>query len=1074
MAVTSETLSTSYAADGVTVTFAIPFYFLDNSHVDFYHTPTGGSEVSYTASKTISGAGNEAGGSVTFDTAPASGTLRIVRDVPITQTATYNDGDSFPASSHEKALDKLTMIAQELRSGVSANAQRSITNSGLLEDFSDQVDIATSAAASAQAASVAAEEAQSQTETALAAAVAISNPYVSVTRGTIRGLTPTDGLLVNLNDGKKGGEFVGFVDDISDHMAVETQVSTSINTATDTITRAYHQLALGEAIYLPVATADLASFTKYFVMPQSSGSFKLASSWANARAGVAINLTSAANFTYIRHADPHEAVYIIPTALKCDGSEGGFKRRMDDAGDYHTDWLPLDEGFAANQGIASTLFYAMKDGGAFFQDPVDTFYPVTGYINARFRHCRKIHGVGDASWFHGNGLAGSVYRVMRGSCEICFVKGGNFSGQVDGGLTANDANLSESCFIHAFPLDQGMELEDVGGDYLDFLHIHDITCYDVDSGVSVSANHHQNTSGALGWSDLQYFSWSNVWVSDVWMWGIARQGIELFLTEFSFINNAHIEMGEKGEGFSTLRGLRLVGALNTLIANSFIIGDDETVPATRAVAVEVASMSLVDDPVAVRHSGKVICCSVYSANFAEHYTLNSGIGAVKLNGCVATGDPSKRTAEKSATISIADPAVITLTNHLLIDGAQVYFSATTGSLPTGVALDTFYYAKVIDKNTFNLTDNKGGSILLATSGGQSGTHTLVIPRCSEANTFMIRAIASGWGESFADSDVTISIASPCVVTWPSATNSRVRIDDPVTLYTNGALPTGVSHGEQFFARPIGGAATIALGTPGVFTRIGHGMADNTPIKIETTGVLPTGSGVGRLYYTRNSTSDTFEISATSGGASIALSGAQSGTHTVYLAEKFNLALRPGGAAIDTSGAQSGTHRAVLNRYDKAKNEIAHLTVDNCDAYLIAVFFRPEGAFRYSGGKNNRHIGNANSTSKFIDHTNATYIHDKERHWMAEWDFNTSITNKLAPAGSISINNTFPGENYFFAGNRMSGGSADLLISEGGVSKLGKIRPKSPMSNILLDPDIWKERYNPPPEFGPLDHGSYVE
>jgi hypothetical protein len=47
-------------------------------------------------------------------TAPATGeTLTVKRDVPITQGTDYVENDSFPAESHEQALDKITMIVQQ-------------------------------------------------------------------------------------------------------------------------------------------------------------------------------------------------------------------------------------------------------------------------------------------------------------------------------------------------------------------------------------------------------------------------------------------------------------------------------------------------------------------------------------------------------------------------------------------------------------------------------------------------------------------------------------------------------------------------------------------------------------------------------------------------------------------------------------------------------------------------------------------------------------------------------------------------------------------------------------------------
>jgi microcystin-dependent protein len=77
----------------------------------------------------------------------------------------------------------------------------------------------------------------------------------------------------------------------------------------------------------------------------------------------------------------------------------------------------------------------------------------------------------------------------------------------------------------------------------------------------------------------------------------------------------------------------------------------------------------------------------------------------------------------TATITIATPGVLTATAHGLAAGQQVYLT-TTGSLPTGLTASTVYFvATVPSADTLTLTATKGGSAI-ATSGTQSGTHTL--------------------------------------------------------------------------------------------------------------------------------------------------------------------------------------------------------------------------------------------------------------------------------------------------------------------------------------------------------------
>ncbi len=83
---------------------------------------------------------------------------------------------------------------------------------------------------------------------------------------------------------------------------------------------------------------------------------------------------------------------------------------------------------------------------------------------------------------------------------------------------------------------------------------------------------------------------------------------------------------------------------------------------------------------------------------------------------------------KTATMTIASPCVVTITNHGLRAGKGVVFS-TTGALPTGVTAGTTYYVGNLATNTCNLYDTEANAIAggatgrVNTSGTQSGTHT---------------------------------------------------------------------------------------------------------------------------------------------------------------------------------------------------------------------------------------------------------------------------------------------------------------------------------------------------------------
>lgn len=80
--------------------------------------------------------------------------------------------------------------------------------------------------------------------------------------------------------------------------------------------------------------------------------------------------------------------------------------------------------------------------------------------------------------------------------------------------------------------------------------------------------------------------------------------------------------------------------------------------------------------------------------------------------------------------------------------------------------------------------------------------------------------------------------------------------------------------------------TITIATPGVVSWTGHGLAADTAIILNTTGALPTGLTVGTIYYVRNPAANSFELSATVGGASINTTGSQSGSHSAQLAASW--------------------------------------------------------------------------------------------------------------------------------------------------------------------------------------------
>jgi hypothetical protein len=113
-----------YAGAGTTGPFAVPFRFLDASHLRVIRSVGAVETVLVLGTDyTVAGVGASSG-SVTLTAAlPVGQNLTVVRNVPATQEADYVAGDAFPAESHEEALDKLTMLTQQLQEEVTRSAK---------------------------------------------------------------------------------------------------------------------------------------------------------------------------------------------------------------------------------------------------------------------------------------------------------------------------------------------------------------------------------------------------------------------------------------------------------------------------------------------------------------------------------------------------------------------------------------------------------------------------------------------------------------------------------------------------------------------------------------------------------------------------------------------------------------------------------------------------------------------------------------------------------------------------------------------------------------------------------------
>lgn len=119
MSISASYLPVRFNCDGVQVDFPFTFPITDDDELDVYLVDPSGtvSTLVLSTNYTVARVGNnwDNGGTVTTSVIYTSGyKIVLARDIPLTQLRDFITGDRFPANEMERALDKLTMIAQQV------------------------------------------------------------------------------------------------------------------------------------------------------------------------------------------------------------------------------------------------------------------------------------------------------------------------------------------------------------------------------------------------------------------------------------------------------------------------------------------------------------------------------------------------------------------------------------------------------------------------------------------------------------------------------------------------------------------------------------------------------------------------------------------------------------------------------------------------------------------------------------------------------------------------------------------------------------------------------------------------
>ncbi len=128
------------------------------------------------------------------------------------------------------------------------------------------------------------------------------------------------------------------------------------------------------------------------------------------------------------------------------------------------------------------------------------------------------------------------------------------------------------------------------------------------------------------------------------------------------------------------------------------------------------------------------------------------------------------------------------------------------------------------------------------------------------------------------------------------------------------------------------SATFTAAVTGIITSNAHGLSNDDPVQFTTTTTLPAGLSLLTIYYVQNVTTNTFQVSETTGNGSIIdITDTGTGTHTWTDSITSNVAFADGrysGVTLSASGTVAMTVKLVGSNSEVAPNFAAAASPTN--------------------------------------------------------------------------------------------------------------------------------------------------
>ena len=268
-----------------------------------------------------------------------------------------------------------------------------------------------------------------------------------------------------------------------------------------------------------------------------------------------------------------------------------------------------------------------------------------------------------------------------------------------------------------------------------------------------------------------------------------------------------------------------------------------------------------------------ICRSLWNWVTLANQTL-IGVGT-NLRFYIGQGGSFYDITPVRSTVTLTNPfdtintsAVVTVTDtaHGCLTGSTVIFSGATAV--GGLTISGEYVVTVVDADEYTITAASPATST-ATAGGGTVTTQYLTNVGPEYQVPQVGWGAGSWGEG----------------TWGIGGTGQTSLQIWNQYNFGQNLLFGPRGGGLYYWDAEIGISdiqiTITIASPGVVTLpSGFNFIDGTTLQLLTTGALPTGLSVGTVYFVVSSTGSTFSLATTAGGTPIVTSGSQSGVQFV--------------------------------------------------------------------------------------------------------------------------------------------------------------------------------------------------